>query len=373
MDSSLLNLFFYFLFITNILKDLTNDIINTSIKINDPIYFNKQLNSFELFVGKFINDLRDLPFIFLCLKITFIVIPFALCFFLWSSFPWWLALIYYVMNFAFFQGPFILMLHLTSHRPFFKKENSFFNNYIPWILGPLFGETPESYFAHHLGMHHAEENLPDDDSSTMKYQRDSFIDFLKYYFSFVLFGVQALSSYLTRKNRIKIRNKFLTGEISFYVVVAILLYFNWEATLVVFVIPVFLTRFLMMAGNWGQHAFIDPKNPENRYTTSITCINSTYNKTCFNDGYHIGHHLKPAMHWTEYPLEFQKNIEKYITNKAIIFHTIDFITVWLFLMLKKYNWLVKYYVPLENQNPINKNELILLFKERTQKFDIKSI
>ncbi len=33
------------------------------------------------------------------------------------------------------------------------------NHVIPWLLGPFFGQTPNTYFAHHMGMHHREENL----------------------------------------------------------------------------------------------------------------------------------------------------------------------------------------------------------------------
>ena len=50
-------------------------------------------------------------------------------------------------------------------------KNRKLNLYIPWLLGPFFGETPETYFVHHVGMHHVEENLEDDLSSTMPYKR----------------------------------------------------------------------------------------------------------------------------------------------------------------------------------------------------------
>ena len=35
-------------------------------------------------------------------------------------------------------------------------------------------------------------------------------------------------------------------------------------------------------------AFIDQDRPDVPYVNSITCINTHYNTTCFNDGYHIG-------------------------------------------------------------------------------------
>lgn len=50
-----------------------------NIALNDPTYIEKESRSyFEVFILKLINDKRDLPFIYLSLKITFTIIPFAL-------------------------------------------------------------------------------------------------------------------------------------------------------------------------------------------------------------------------------------------------------------------------------------------------------
>jgi len=74
----------------------------------------------------------------------------------------------------------------------------------------------------------------------------------------------------------------------------------------------------MMAGNWAQHAFIDAASPDNNYRNSITCINAYYNRVCFNDGYHIAHHLKPTQHWTEMPAELLANRAKYVENDGMM-------------------------------------------------------
>ncbi|MFY7787287.1 MAG: fatty acid desaturase family protein [Thermoflexibacteraceae bacterium] len=344
--------------------------MQTALSITDPVYQPKSHNFIDKWLIAMLNDERDLPFVYLWLKIICFVLPFPVYFYWADSFAWWLVAIYYVWQLAFFTGPYILMLHNTSHRAFFKKEYNFLNYVNTWVLGIFFGETPESYYAHHIGMHHIENNLPDDHSSTMKYQRDSFLHFLHYYFSFIILGISQLYQYLTLKKRFKIRNAFASGEFAFWVLCAGLCYLNLAATLATFVIPVFLTRFLMMAGNWGQHAFIDPQTPENNYRNSITCINSRYNQMCFNDGYHIGHHNRPAMHWTEMPVEFQKNVQKYAEEKALVFEKLDFFAVWLLLMLKRYDWLASFYVQLNPEKPLSKEQIIALMKERTKQFDV---
>ena len=80
----------------------------------------------------------------------------------------------------YFKGPFGLMLHCISHRKLFKKGYTWIFHYVIWIVCPFFGHTPETYFAHHMGMHHVENNMIDDASSTLPYQRDSLRGFLAY-------------------------------------------------------------------------------------------------------------------------------------------------------------------------------------------------
>jgi fatty acid desaturase len=291
----------------------------------------------------------------------------ALYLFVPGGFSWWIAVPYLVFLFAVMLGPFVLMLHNTSHRKLFKKEYSFLNHYIPWVLGPFFGESPETYFHHHIGMHHTENNLSADLSSTMAYQRDNLKDFLTYFGRFILMGIVELSMYFKRKKQSKFLIKIRLGEFSFILMCLVLSFFNWKATLVVFVIPFFFVRFAMMAGNWAQHAFIDASDPGNSYRNSITCINSVYNKKCFNDGYHIGHHLRPGMHWTEMPKNFLDSIEAYVLNKSVIFKELDYFFIWFLLMTHNYNYLASKFVDLNNSYQ-NKEEIIAFLRSRTKRF-----
>ena len=121
----------------------------------------------------------------------------------------------------------------------------------------------------------------------------------------------------------------------------------------------------MMAGNWAQHAFIDPNNPDDIYKNSITCINTMYNKQCFNDGYHIGHHLRPALHWTEMPTNFLQNLDKYRKNDVVVFTGLDYFQIWFLLMTKNYNYLSKKFVPLSD-NLTTKEAITAFLKSRTR-------
>ncbi|HEY2513234.1 MAG TPA: fatty acid desaturase, partial [Polyangiaceae bacterium] len=268
------------------------------------------------------------------------------------------------VNFLGFLDRYILMLHNTSHRALFRPKYRFLNHYIPWVLGPFFGETPETYFAHHLGMHHPENNLGEDLSTTMPYQRDRLSDFLAYYFRFLFLGLKDLFVYLGKKNRPRLQVRMVAGELSFIALSAALLYVNWRATVVVFVAPVLIVRFLMMAGTWGQHAFVDPRAPESPYSNSITCLADRYNRRCFNDGYHIGHHVKANRHWTEMPADFEANRARYAKEGAIVFRGLDFFAVWALLMVRRYDLLARQYVVLDSSNP-SLGEIEQLLRSRT--------
>ena len=317
-----------------------------------------------------LNDPRDIVFINLSLQMTASLLPMAICLFAVNSFSWWWAAGYWVFLFAAFLDRFILMLHCTSHRPLFNRKFRVLNNYIPWVLGPLIGETPEAYFVHHMGMHHKEGNLMGDLSSTMRFQRDKFRHWLRYWSRFMTIGLGELFSYHAKKGRSKMVRRLAIGEGSFWLVCFLLgAFVSLQATLVVLVIPVVVVRTLMMAGNWGQHAFVDPDEPANDFKSSITCINSRYNRRCFNDGYHIIHHLKPSLHYTEMADEFDKQRALYGKQDAIVFEGEDFFSVWLWLMLGRKKHLAKKFVHLPGAPQRTEQEIIELFDRRLRPFD----
>jgi fatty acid desaturase len=341
-----------------------------AITLTDPTFKPKSEHNFiDRFFLKLINDERDLPFIHLSLGITFVLMPCAAALFVPGVFRWWMGPIYWAILFGLFFDRYILMLHNTSHRRLFKRKYRFFNYYIPWVLGPFCGESPETYYVHHITMHHAEGNLPTDLSSTMRFQRDNFFHFLRYFFRFFFLAIFELGAYQLKKKRSPILRRMLYGELSFYAACAGLAYLNWQATLVVFIIPWLLCRFLMMAGNWGQHAFVDRDDPGNSYRNSITCINAKYNRRCFNDGYHIGHHVMANRHWTDLPQDFLDDRKSYLDNDAIVFEDTDFFMVWFALMFRNYKYLAKHYVNLHEEER-SEEEIIAHLKERTRQIQV---
>jgi len=318
----------------------------------DPTYTEpSSYSSLDQFFLGLIRDKRDLPFVYLGLRVTFTLIPLAVLLYMpfVTGWLWWtVALVYLFINNVTYKGPFGLMLHCTTHRPFFKKEYGFMNHYLPWVLAPFFGQTPETYRAHHVGMHHAENNMELDESSTMPYQRDSGWDFLRYFLRFLFTGMFTLTAYLLGRKRNKLAMQTVRGELLFFVFCGLMCTVNWPATLVAFILPFIAFRLVAMAGNWTQHTFIDPDEPGNHFKNSITCINVKFNQKCWNDGYHISHHIDPTMHWTEHPIYFRNHLDDFGKNKAVVFAGLNYGHVFLMLTRNKYEELAKHFVDVGN-------------------------
>ncbi len=324
----------------------------------------------QLIQNKFsflINDKRDLPFLIVCFQTLFILIPIIIALFLTHE-PsyWWLLL--YLPVFLFLLGPYLAILHYFSHKSFWSKDYRKLGNFFMTFFGVLYGLPPKGYFVHHIGMHHREENGPDDLSSTLKYDADNFLHWNIYFSKFLFFNFIDLSVYFYKKKQYKLMRYALGGHLFFFAMIALLALINFNAAMIVFVIPTIVCWFAMISGNWAQHAFIDNADTESPYTMSHSCIENDYNKICFNDGFHITHHIHPRMHWTEMPLDFEKNKDEYISRKAVVFRKLDWQKVWFLLMFKRYDVLAKYYVQREDESSqLSKDEIIAHLKSRTKR------
>jgi len=319
--------------------------------------------------AKMLNDARDTSVVWLMLQCAFVA-GIGVSLFFWpyafGISVWYVAPLYWALLMGMVLDRFTLMLHFTSHRPLFNKDYKSLNQVIPWLLSPFFGQTPQTYFAHHMGMHHREENLPDDLSSTMRFTRNRITHWLRYYLRFLLFGLPELGFYFYKRKNWKLFWRTVTGECSFIAVVALGLWLRPQATVAVLVVPLLLMRTLMMMGNWTQHSFISQEHPDDPFQSSITCINTRYNRRCFNDGYHILHHIKPRAHWTEHPVEFEANIGEYGKHDAIVFDGVDYFQIWLNMMFGRWNWLADKMVQLPGAPLRSREEKVAFLKSRVQ-------
>ncbi|KAI5796195.1 fatty acid desaturase-domain-containing protein [Pyronema domesticum] len=265
----------------------------------------------------------DVVFLTHILIYCFINAPSAL--WLFYSFSWPHAIAHGLFT-AISAGPFTLMLHNHIHNNgVLKPAYGWFDQSFPYVLEPLMGHSWDSYYYHHVKHHHIEGNGPGDLSSTVRYQRDNALHFLHYLFRFMLLVWIELPIYFIKKGRYGMAARVFVSESTTYTIYFLLAKWRFLPTLWVFLIPIFVMRTAMMVGNWGQHAFVDEVEPDSDFRSSITLIDVTSNRHCFNDGYHTSHHLNPLRHWRDHPVALIKAKKQYADGRALTFADIDYL------------------------------------------------
>ena len=288
-----------------------------------------------------LRDPRDLAFVRLALRAACILPPFILVLYLGP--PWLAALLalpYLAVLYGAFGGPLLLMLHAVSHRPTFRRSARWLDRGLRVALPLLYGMSPAAYRAHHLLMHHADENREADVSSTLGHVRDEPAEFARYLLRFLVASHVHLVGHVRARRRRRETRRLLLEEALLHASLIALLVVAPVPTLVAGVAPYLLTRFFLMAGNWAQHAFVDPEHPDDAVRNSTVLVNASQNHRCFNDGYHAVHHRHPSMHWAQMSRSFQAEWPSYAARGVIVFDGIaNQQVVWARLMRKDYAYL----------------------------------
>lgn len=308
-------------------------------------------------------------------------------FLLFYRFSWIHGFLHWILQ-LWYCGAFTLMKHQHIHmNGVLSPRYYLFDTLFPYLLDPLLGHTWNSYFYHHIKHHHVEGNGPDDLSTTMWYNRDSIFDFSCYVGRFFFLIWFDLPRYFARKGQTKNATRAAFWELSNYAMIYLLYnYANSRATLFTLILPLAVMRTGLMVGNWGQHAFIDPRDPYSDFLSSVTLIDVPVscrtiltgmpmlisyksNRFSFNDGYHTSHHLNPIRHWRDHPMALAKQKERYGKEGALVFHNIDFIFITLKLMQKDYMHLAKCLVPMGDQANMTLEEKAQMLRTRTRVFE----
>lgn len=288
---------------------------------------------------------------------------------LYRSFTYLHGVLHTAMQ-LYYAGTYTLMMHQHIHMGgILAKKYARLDALFPYVTDPLHGHTWNSYYFHHVKHHHVEGNGPGDLSSTIRYQRDSPLDFARYLARYYFLIWLDLPLYFLRRGQTAYALKSLLCELSNLLCIALLAaYVHPRATLFVFALPLAVVRLLLMVGNWGQHAFVDADAPESDFRSSATLIDVASNRHCFNDGYHTSHHLNPRRHWREHPAAFLAQKGAYAGEGALVFQNIDYLMVTVRLLRKEYGHLARCLVPMGAQVGMSEGEIAAMLESRTRKF-----
>lgn len=312
-----------------------------------------------------------------CVFVTHLIIHFTMllpsALYLYYNFHWWHGILHTVFA-VWNAGPFTLLLHNHIHNNgIFKKQYWMFDLFFPYIVGPLMGHTWDSYYNHHVKMHHVEGNGPDDLSSTVRYQRDEPLEFLRYLMNFLIKTPIELPWYFYTRKKYVLAAKSLVKETASVAIILTLTYkYPGPGSFTLF-LPYLIMRIGMMLGNWGQHCLVDNIDPLSDFRSSITILDQASNRHCFNDGYHTSHHLNPKRHWKAHPMAFVKAKAKYQAEGALTFTGIDYLEMTFRTITKDYDTLAKKLVPMGEQIAMSHEERMELLRSKTKRFTEEEI